>query len=232
MPNRIFGLSWGAALVVLLMIVGAVVLIGLARIVEPRSAKPDNNLVQDQGASRKLVLGSGTPVEGTPYVVFYLSRSYERSLEAKLSSGYYDGGAVKNILVVDGTTATGQWLFEGVNQTIEIFASVWRDFGSDGVARRQIGTGLWFAVKDDSADQTGADARKKLTLAVFAFAEHKIHTIATDVDTVRGVHQIEDGKMLVIYEANGKTVAATISTTDFSTLVSSPLPQLSIGPTQ
>src|SRR5689334_16623032 len=132
MPTRIFGLSWGAALVVLLMIVGGVVLIGLARIVEPRSAKPETNLVQDQGKPSKLVLGSGTAVDGTPYVVYYLSRSCERSLEAKFNSGSYECGQVKNIMVVDGTTATGQWLFDGANHTIDLFNEQWRGRGSDG----------------------------------------------------------------------------------------------------
>lgn len=230
MPTRIFGLSWGAAVVILLMIIGGVLLIGLARIVEPDASKPDTNLIADQGKPSKLVLSGGTNIDGTPYVVFYLSRSYERSFEAKFSSNSYHGGQIKNVLVVDGTTATGQWLFEGTNQTIDVFETGWRGVGSEGIARRQVG--LWVGVKEDGPDTPGSDARKKLTLAAFAFADRKIHTIATEVDDVRGVHRIEDGKMLIVYEASGKTIAATISTTDFSTLVSSTLPQLTIGPSQ
>jgi hypothetical protein len=230
MPSKILGLSWGAVVVALLLLAGGVVLIGLARISAPLSARPDTNLVPDQGKGSKLVLGSGMTVEGTPNVVFYLSRNCVRSLEAKLSSDSYECGAVKNILVVDGATASGRWLFEGVDQTLEIFDSRWRDGGQAGSTGR-VESGLWFGVREGDGDNTNirADARKKLTLAVYAYAERKIHTIAADVDAVRGVHQIDDHRMVVIYERGGKTVAGTVSTTDFSTIASNELPRLAAG---
>ena len=169
-------------------------------------------------------------VEGTANVVFYLARSCVRSLEAKLSSDSYECGAVKNILVVGGATASGQWLFEGADQTIEIFGSRWRDGGQAG-STGHVETGLWFGVREGEADNTTtrADVRKKLTLAVYPYAERKIHAIAADVDAVRGVHQIDDHRVVVIYEAGGKTIAGTVSTTDFSTIASNELPRLAIG---
>ena len=89
---------------------------------------------------------------------------------------------------------------------------------ADRPGARDTETGLWFGVREGEADNTTtrADVRKKLTLAVYSYAERKIHTIAADVDAVRGVHQIDDHRVVVIYEAGGKTIAGTVSTTDFS----------------
>ena len=230
-----FGLVWrfnalaiAAAAIGALLIAAGMGVGTLVWLLVPHHSAPDTNLVPDQGKSSNFVLGGGAPVEGTPYVAFYLMSGYE----AKFTSRLYDSGGIKNIMIVDGTTATGQWLFEGASQTIEVFDAHESAplIEPNGLPQQRVQRALWLGVKDDGPDKPGADTHKTFSLVAFAFSDRKLHSIASGVDAVRGVHQVDDGKALIVYEAGGKTIAATVSTTDFSTLVSAPLPQLSTGP--
>ena len=193
---------------------------------------PDTNLVGTTPGAAKpptLVLGGPRSIKGTAFLAFSLIERNEegRGSFGSGSFGSAEGGTVRNVLLVDGASAQGHWLFDGTNKVIASYDPETQWFpqlSANGTIASQPADqrGLWFGVREDSKPET-------TTLLVYAVGEGKFHTIASGIDVIRAVQQVDQAKALVVYEAGEKTIATTVSLTDFSTMASNELPRLAAG---
>jgi hypothetical protein len=232
-----FGFMWrfnavAIAAAAVAVVVGAL-LIGINMawwFFRPLVPTTDTNLVSGVGeeaqpASYRLSFSRAIP--GTRFLVFHLTRTNgERVFSIK---GSYEEQEVVNILLVDGATAKGKWLFDGVNRRVGVIDPQGRAprILPNGMPEQlPAPTALWLVSRPGLSAKVTEQA--PTTLLVYSFRDDKLHAIATGIGDINAVQDVGDDTVLVVYEIGTKAMAMTVSKQTLSVTATNELPRLEV----
>lgn len=199
---------------------------------QARNAPQQTTLVEVGEAPQPNVtysLGQATGVEGTQIVLHNLERIYVGAQALPIKSRYaFDSDAV-NVLLVDGQTASGRWLFDGVGQAVYGRTHIFDPATLDDFSKRVV-VALLFSVFTADTNKDGTiDSRDDWALTAFTLKDGKRHVLHSGSGSLVSVRQTDDGNILTMYEEGQKTILASFAWDDFRLLGKSELPRLSTG---
>lgn len=186
----------------------------------PRGAEKDHTYrlsPLDLGFGEEVLFGLGR-WDGSPK-----SHGLLMTREVRLaseSSRYNDPNTV-NLLVVDGRTDTGHWLFHGYGRLV---AS--EDIITKGAAPNTVAVALVIRTIDADTDKDGEMTYKDRQSFYVYRRGTGYATKLIDVDYVLSHEQVDDANFLLVYERGRTAYAATYSLPDFKLVSEKPLPEV------
>jgi hypothetical protein len=234
-----FGWVWRFnALAIAAAAIGAIVVLGLAVAGFVASwlgrgdwRRDETGLVehgQTETQKVKYALDRGAVVEGTAYMLHSLQRYPTEPNRLPIKSSYHHDFRTVNLLLVDGANAKGRWLFDGVRQFIGVQNKVFdpATLGGDDSQRRAVAL-IVEAVSADTNKDGEIDFGDDVALIAHRFDSGARVELLTGPLAIASVRQLEDGKIVVMYEVGEKTVVANFDGRDFRPLAKGELPRLS-----
>lgn len=174
-------------------------------------------------------LGAASGVEGTQIVLHNLERTYSAARPLAIKSSYSFDSDTVNVLLVDGQSATGRWLFDGVGQAVYGRTHVYDPATLDDINKHTV-VALLFNVFTADTNKDGAiDSQDDGALTAFTLKDSARHVLLSGPGSLISVRQTDDGNILAMYEEGQKTILARFASDDFRLLGKSELPRLTTG---
>lgn len=226
--NRFFRLLWRfnavllaiTGVVALLVLVAGILTVGIFPLGGRDAAIPVKDTPEE--TTHLEFDASGEPLAGTPITLFKLQKVRDRHARGYGSGGSsYNPTQDTNYLLVDGGSATGNWLFPHETQAIWEHTTLYRNPSATG---GDMATALVMNVADADTDKDGAlTASDRVALFYHRLgAGPAVKFFAAD--GISGVQQIDPARFVVYFNDHGKWGVATFSTADFSVLRENALP--------
>ncbi len=225
--NRFFRTVWrinGLALLLLILLLGGVALYSYAS-QAMRDGKPAiiRNVADDPGNEERWRLGQMHEIPGARHVYIPLV-SDNRNIKPKeigFTSGLHSYGSSRdyfspsrNILFIDKTTREMRWLFRDNKQLIENI-----DLLSDKPQHDRNCSAaaiLYHVIKKDTNRNGVLDDGDLADIAISHVDGGDYREIIPSVERVIGAKLLNDGEVLVLYQAQGKGFGTGIRLGDFS----------------
>ncbi len=229
-----FGWVWRFnALAIAAAAIGAIVVLGLvvASWLGRGDWRHETGLVdlgRNEAQKAKYGLDRGAAVEGTAYVLHSLQLYTSQPNPLPIKSSHLYGSRTVNLLLVDGANAKGRWLFDGVRQVIGVQNKVFdpATLGGDNSQRRAVALIVEVFSADTNKDGE-IDFGDDVALIAYRFDSGARVELLTGPLAIASVRQLDDGKIVVMYEVGEKTVVANFDARDFRPLARGELPRLS-----
>ncbi|MFM9886212.1 MAG: hypothetical protein ACKVQT_24555 [Burkholderiales bacterium] len=239
MPSAgFFGWLWKFnALAIAVAATGAIVVLGLLAVGFVSSWwgrgdwRHETGLVergQSEPQKVKYALDRGTAVEGAAYMLHSLQRYTSEPNALPIKSSYLYDSRTVNLLLVDGAGAKGRWLFDGVRQVIGVKNKVFDPANLGSIDPQRRATALIVEVfSTDTNKDDEIDFGDDVSLFAYRFDTGARVELLKGPIAIVSVRQIDDGKIVVMYEVGEKTVVANFDGKDFRPLAKGELPRLS-----
>ena len=225
--NRFFRILWRVNAVLLaltgLLAVGLLCTVAVGLLMS-NFGRHDEPVPMKSAAGDKVryeLAPEGTPLQGTPFMLYTLNRRSGAFADEGSFSGRGNTGQDANYLIVDSGTASGTWLFAHETQAIWSHVLLYKTPSADG---GDVVTAMILTVADTDTDKDGAlTGRDRQSLCFYRPGDARAVKFFT-ADNIWSVRQIDADRFSVVYGDGGKTAAAVFSTHDVALLRTGVLP--------